>query len=409
MGTNKEKGTQSGRKVAIIFIAVFLSLVLLFGAIVGVILIVRNANAALSFSGTTVSKGVASYLAATFKTEFIAYLSSGGVYAYDDPEFWAEESDDGLTYGDILKSETENYIKNVLVSSYLFDRYSTLSASDKESINKGAEEVLAYKADGNRAKFDELAAPMGFNYDDFKEATTIVYKAERAMTVMYGNGGEILKGADYYDECDEYFENYSHVKLLFIRTEDEIIRDDNGNFMYDGENNLLTRTLEESEKATRNKHVGQLRDAIEALKNNTDGQITADFFENYFEYYSYYPQYEELGFYLADSSSFTSSFRKTYPTVVDKALSMSVGEFSEVEFDGGVCFIYKYPNTEYDYMRGSTNMFLEAFFEDFYIDTATYLQKKVLDEYRDEVVVNELFYEIDIINLPYNSNLFVRA
>ena len=133
-------------------VVITVALALLFGAVMGIILAVRNARAVVSYGGVRMDKGVASYLAATYKDIYIKKLIDNQIYAYDHEEFWKEEYEEGVTFGELLRSETENYIRSVAVGAYLFDRYSTLSREEKKNIRDAAEAVLSDKAGGDRTR-----------------------------------------------------------------------------------------------------------------------------------------------------------------------------------------------------------------------------------------------------------------
>ena len=73
-------------------VAVSLCLVLLFGIILGTVLMVKSANAYVSLDGITFDKGVCSYFASSYKTEYIANLKRQGVNASDTAGFWARKT-----------------------------------------------------------------------------------------------------------------------------------------------------------------------------------------------------------------------------------------------------------------------------------------------------------------------------
>jgi len=153
---NKSDSTRV-RKIIPIIIGSLLALAILFGAVLGTVALVREANSVVSYNGITVSRGVASYLASTYKATFISSLRSTGVIVSDAQFFWNKvaEGYEDTTYGDLLRRDGEKYIRGVLVRAYLFDRYSSLDSSAREWIDTNVKEILDYKADGSIKKFNE--------------------------------------------------------------------------------------------------------------------------------------------------------------------------------------------------------------------------------------------------------------
>ena len=178
---NQIKSTRV-RKIIPIVICSLLAAVLILGAAIGVASAIREASSVVSYSGVTVDRGVASYLISTYKSTYISSLRASGIFVTDAPFFWERvaEGYEDTTYGDLLRQECEKYVRSVAVCAYLFDRYSSLNSAAREWIDKNVKEVLEYKAEGSVKKFNELSSEMGFDYDDFREATELLYKAETA-------------------------------------------------------------------------------------------------------------------------------------------------------------------------------------------------------------------------------------
>ena len=265
--TNKSTGKS---KVVVFFVGGFLALVLIFGMVLGSIAIVKNAGAVVSYEGVTMDKEVASFFLSRFKVEYLSSLLSGGYELADDTEeFWASEYSEGVTHGERYEQMAEKYLKEIVVSTYLFDRYASLDSSDKEKIRKTAQEILTYHADGDETIFNSSVQKYGFSYDSFLDAVEMLYKSNRAFTVIYGTDGSRI--ATDTVACEDYLQEYSHVKLLFIRTESKLTTD------VSGAQEIVP--LDEEEKAERQRRLAELRAAMDAYKNDADGQMTPESFE----------------------------------------------------------------------------------------------------------------------------------
>ena len=158
----KEKTKIDTKKLIPIIVAAMLALIVLFGVVLGIIALVREVNAVVSYNGVTLTEGVTAYLASTFKQSYLLHLNREGYDAMDTEVFWESEDMDGVVFGDSLRRECETYIRNITAAAYLFDLYGSLSSEAKAEINKGVAEVLDYKADGSVKKFNEMSKDMGF-------------------------------------------------------------------------------------------------------------------------------------------------------------------------------------------------------------------------------------------------------
>lgn len=400
------------KKIIPIVVISLLVLVILLGIVFGVMALIREAGAVVSYGGVTVSPGVAGYLISTYKTTHIENLKrelvGTGIQFMDTEVFWAETKPEGdITFGDELKAECEAYVRSTVVCAYLFDRVATLTAADRETINTGITEVLDIKAGGSVGKFNEMSEAMGFNFEDFKAATELLYKAERAKTAIYGVDGKNLMASSNVSLCEKYLSSMSHVKLLFIRTEDRFTYDEEGNRVTENGIDKLV-PLSDEEKAARAEDIALIKKMIENIKTGEGTEMSPEAFDTWYTYrenmYNDDPKNASLGYYFGDLSSYTAEFSKAYPTVVKEALAMELGEYSMVETSSGVCFIYKYEPVKYAY----TVTALEHFFTDFYIDAASYHLAASVEELATEVAVKDGFFEIDPRDIKYNSIFKLR-
>ena len=399
----KTKGALSSsersKKVFLIFTAAFLGCLLLVGTVFGTVGIVKSSRAVMKYKNVYLNDGAASYLATSYKYDFMKMLGRSGVDCYDSEFFWESEAEDGKTYGDLLAESTEKYLCRVIVGSYLFDRNTRLSKDDKAVIEKAVDEVLAYRAGGNVDTFNEMAKDMGFTYRDFKRAAEMLYKYEMAESVIFGYDGASLESGGFSAECEAYFESaYSRVKLMFIRTEGEYATDpETGEQVYS-----------EFDDATKAK-IQEKIEHIRALIANAEGDILGEQMnEEAFDWYvqNNYPTgsiNDIEGYYFSADSSYTKEFSADAPEVVRLAFSTEVGHYAECEVDIGVCFIYKCELETGAYGR----IGLAHFFADFYENASSYVYSVSLDAYASDVNIKDKYNSYAIVSKPYNQELAV--
>lgn len=404
--TKKDK-KMSKKKLLITIVCIFLAVVLIFGATLGIILGIRNAKALVRLKSVRISEGEAYFLLAKYKRDFLIKHHS-----YGSDEFWEKQYDEKRTYADLLREESERYLREIAIRCYLFDTLFDFEGIDEIEAKRAVIEILNYRSEGSIEKFDSTAAAYGFTYEDFSSAAILLYKAEAVQSRVFGSDGSGVLSSEFKSDCDEYFENYSHVKLLFIRTEDKFELDENGNRVVDEETGYDKLVeLSEAEKAERAATVSEIRAKIEAKKNNTAGVKMS---REHFDYLLSAvgegdPSRNTTGYYFSPYSDFSADF-VTNPdgttsedrlAIVKEAITMQSGSFSECAFDGGVCFIYKYENT-----AGAYTDTEDACFSDFASLAATAAFSKMVSELYEDVKIKERYYEIDLVALP-GDNPFV--
>ncbi len=389
------------RRPLIIFTAVFLGIVLVFAVVFGTIAIVRNSRAVLKYKNKTMSVGVARYLSASYKYDYLADYEPG-VEKADTPEFWASAAPDGRTYGEILTEKTEKYLKAVLVANYLFDQYTEFTEYHETNVKRHVNEMITYRADGSEEEFNRLASPSGFDIDDYREAMEMVYKYELTKTVIFGYDGDSLQQGEYTAECEWMLSGYTHVMLYFIRTDVQYVVDpDTG-----------LQTLVELDAAGRNSQLEKIeyvRTLIDGAVNDGDVQMTPAYFaqEALGELEFYGSGETAVHYYFREGVDFTEWYMMAEGDVdagngtriVNTALSMQVGEYAEVETDFGVCFIYRDNVESGAYLNSS----YEDFFSDFYSKLSAEIYIRELDKYIADVEKRNKFSDIDIIGTPYTE------
>ena len=414
MTKENAKEKMSKNKILLIIVCIFVSVVLIFGATFGIIIGVRNIKTFISYGSVRIDEGEARFLAAYYKLLFMSNYKISKE-SKDNAEFWASEYENGVTYGEILASEVETYIKDLLVKNYLFDRFSEMSFEDELNVREAAREVLSYRADGSEEKFNEIYAQLGFTYDDFVSAAELIYKADSVFERIYGSDGANVKTMT--EICSSFYtEHYSAVKLLFIRTETDYVYED-GKRVTDENGNDLLEELSESEKQKRAALIEEIRTLIKAYEDKSgDVRMTPEEFTNYISKHGDGGENKTAGFYFsALGSAFTDEFRTNEDgsvneqrnAIVDSAISMNALSYKELTYSGGVCFIYKYPTSS-----GSTAPYTDTSaggcFADFYRLAAEDNYSETISELRADAKVKDKFYKIEISALPI-KNMFMPS
>ena len=399
----KSKEPQKVRKnrFLIIFVCIFVSVVLLAGAVVGIIAGVRQAKSAVSFRGINMDSEVASFFVTQYKYNHMKLLRANGIECSDTPAFWAQSFTDGKTYGEHLSESAKNYVAQITVMNYLYDRYAKLSSADKEAIETAVEETLSFKADGSKRLFNEAVLKYGFSYSSFVTAAKMLYKANFAQSIVFGADGSNLKNLSdemkKYISVEQYLSEYSHVKLLFIRTENTFVLNENGERVEEN-GGYKIRTLTEEEKQERQALIAEIRGYIAAIGTGEDAMGETMFNQYLSKHDEGSRDMRDSGYYFHTSSEYTKIFKGEHEDIINKSLELSVGEFGEAEYEHGVCFIYKYETSTKDF---DTEV-LKGCFSDFYLDMSDVLMKKINDEFASLIKFSDRFKNIDVLALPYN-------
>ncbi len=401
----KDKKAKSRKNPLILFISIAIAVIVVLGIVLGTVAIVRNARAVVKYKNVSIDRGVLNYLAATFKSSYITYLTRQGIDAFDSELFWNSEATEGVTYLDLLERETLAYVKGQVAGAYLFDRVSGLTGAQKRAVKKSCEDFLDINYGGSEERFNAEAEKMGFDYEDMYEATLLLYKNAIAISTIYGSAGATLRESGSTADLEYVLSQYSHVGVLIIRNETEYLVDSEGNrVVADGKDQVYQ--LSDAEKAEREADVLRIRELINGYENDLDEQMSEVAFKNYLTKYDYGYQYDSTGYYFSPMSEYSTLFAEyESEDIVKTALEMKVGEYKELELDFGTCFIYRYKCESGAYLNSS----ISEFFTDFYADGAVYLFNKATLDLSGEVTVKDEFYDIDLAKLPYNWELVVKV
>ena len=311
--TMKDNPKENAKKknFLLIFVAAFAAVVLAFGIALGIVSGVKKSKTVVSFGGLMMDGEVTSFFVSQYKYSFMNMLSaSGHKNVEDSPGFWNKDAGNGKTYGELLRESTKEYLAQVLVTNYLYNRYKSLTSADKELISTAVRETVTYKADGSKDAFNKAVSEFGFSYSSYKTAASMMYKAMFAKSLVCGDGGANLK--DEREIVEEYLSEYTHVKLLFIRTETTFVLDSDGNRVVENDGTYATRDLTDSEKTERQQLISEIRGYIENAKNEQNNAMGAEMFDWYLKNNDEGDvKSHDYGYYFHESSGFSNG--KKYP------------------------------------------------------------------------------------------------
>ena len=405
----KESATEKkiDRKL-LIFICIFMSTVLVAGVIFGTVFAVRNANAVLEYNGVRMTRGVANYFSSYAKALYLNTELSDVEGAEDTAEFWNSPEMGTKTYGEGMIEYVREYLAGIVVGCYLYDSAARLDSEARATIKSNVKNRLLYIADGSKKAFNERVEPYGFDYEDFYDATEMMYKVSMAPYVLYGADASALR-SDSVAVNDFYNSAYRRVKLLFIRTESDfnLITDEDGNEVRetnsDGTDKLFDLTP--AEKAEREADIASIKQAIVNFENGEGDQMSLDSFNYYLgKYKATNMHLDSAGEYYSAESEYTGRAYQEFPEVVLKSLYIAKNSFATVEIeDFGYCFIYR---TELEAGAYADND-KDGPFSDFYSDLSSYTYRRELAERVGDVSIRDKFEKIDLITLPANGVLTV--
>ena len=376
-----------------------LSAALLFGAVFATINIIKSANAVAYYGDTMIDRGEMNYLSSYYKFLFMKELRlTDGISPYDTAEFWERTDKSGVKYGDRLKAGFEEYIRALLSAVAIYDSTLTFSGEEKAAHEKACLEVLEYGANGSVDTFNTEAGLMSFDYNDFKSASILLYKANMAKEALFGKDGAnlILQSS----LCEEYLATYSRVELIFIRLEDKFVLDENGEFTYNSDGEVITEPLTYSEIAEREEKIATIDTLI------AEGRMSPESFAYYREGTDGDASMNSTGYYLNPYAETSAELEAEFPEITSAAFNMQVGEYRKVYCAaiGGVCYVYRTECAAGAY-ASTTN----PFFSDFYSDAADYLFPKTLKDLMLNVVFKDSFDSEFILSQPRNNKYYVKS
>jgi len=384
-----------------IFVCIFLAVLIIFGAVFGIINAYKHSNSVAYGEGVYISRGEANYFASIFKVTYMGILNSKQISGVEDTEeFWSRKSESGESFGVLLERGFKSYLSEIIAGNILFDSYSELSGRDESVIEDTIERVVVDRAGGTVESFNKEAEKYGFDYDDFCSAVVLQYKYEMARVAIYGSDGTRLDGS----LADEFLKKYTRVSLAFIRTDYERELDERtGEYVY--------TEMDSVERERRMAEIERFKGYVDNIKLGSGEIMTAATFR---EIVNDYEGDSTVDFYFYDGSSETEMFAEDFEEVVDKSLELGIGEFGYAECNAeatanyrgfkGYCFIYRTEIAGRPYADEEN-----TFFSDFYELASRYYYATNLAEYMKDAEFTDLYDELTPVLIPKNNRICIMA
>ena len=391
-------------KLLLTIVGGVLAAAILLVGIFGTVAAVRSSRAVYRYRGENVSVGEYAYFASVVKRSFLVeYASVSG--ASDTASFFdSADPESGKTYGELYLSMLDEYVRSLLVASYLYDTSIGMTREDRRAVRDAADAILYDRTGGDEDAFNDACARYGFTYDDFCSAAELVYKSRRLRSVILGVDGEGIAAME--SVCDEFFQTqYRRVRLLFIRTESVFLYDEAGERIPDEDTGMdATRALTEAEREERLSDIAVLKEAYENYLSGENGQMNEIMLSAYLEKYARDDSAEraESGYYFAQGEGFTSEIASILPEVVNVSLQMEMDSYKIVECTEGefvgTCILWRLPLAEGAYADTT----LSDMFTSFYDGAASYYYFTQITELLPLVEEGRRFGELSPLEIPYN-------
>lgn len=192
-------------------VSILIGIILVTGGVLGLAAGIRHARAVVSYEDITVDEGAVIYLASLHKKDYLHEARENVASADDTQEFWQSEKSEGVSWGEDFKASLEEYIRGLVADAHLYSIHHGYTAEDKLAVGEKNDAILLEYAGGSVAEFNEVAEAHGFDYNDFRDAAALIYKAEKARELMPGQLGEeeyerqLAEALDGVDFKEKYY------------------------------------------------------------------------------------------------------------------------------------------------------------------------------------------------------------
>lgn len=362
----------------------------------------------VSYRSLNVDEGTFMYLYSYFRYRIPVVYKSAGVK--DTAAFWNAPYDKEQTNGEYYGKLALQFVYQTIVSARVFDSESSLSSAERKQLKELQEEALTldYKGGGDKKTFNKKASAFGFDYDDFCEATLLLYKASKAKAALYGTTGILAEESD----LNAFLENnYVRIKMIFVRTKDRFVFDESGNYVRDENGNYKTEPLPEEVKIEKEQKISTLLADIEngITEAEFDALITAR--DPYFNDDSSYPA---GGYYFNEHTAYTKAYAKAFGAIsegeadiISTALAMKVGEVRVVQSEYGTHFLYAAKMGEGDYKQTS-GAYADMFTEFYTLAADTLFTELLAKEIQQIKIKNSAFIDaLDFASTKPNKDLWI--
>ncbi len=282
-----------------------------------------SAPVAISFGSTEITANMFNYWMSTYKA---VYLYSLLGTTTDNPQLWAMQFTEGITYGDYLGALAASDIATKAVCHELFAEYALeLTDEDTKTIEDHIEKITT--ATGGKAQLNSALSAFGVNIDILRQINIFDAKVAKLQEHLYGEDG-IQKATE--EELDKFFkENYYRAKYIFISTKFEYERDENGEVLIDEEQGTYKTRELTSDEITAKKALAEELDQKVKDGEDFDALVLEHSMDLGLQTFT-------DGYYFMTTSAYVTQ------EIINEVASMSVGETKTVTNDNGTWIVRRY-------------------------------------------------------------------
>ena len=207
-----------------------------------------------------ITEAMYSYWLARFKTLFLYTYNN----SKDTASFWNTKVSDDMTYETFITEFVDSYAKKMLVSMKLFDQYNLVFSKTTKSTIEGKIDDLI-DAYGSRSELNSTLAEYGLNINTLKNIYYVQEKADAVSGYLFGASGPY--SVTDTDREEYYEKNYRSVDWIYIYTEKQPKKGDDGGYITDGTGYYVMEELSEEDKAKKAELVAKIKSEIDAGKD----------------------------------------------------------------------------------------------------------------------------------------------
>lgn len=283
-----------------------------------------------SYGKYGITEAMYEYWLSYYKARFYASLSDYGLTDDGNGSVWDKSPDGGKTLGEQVKDHVDELIRQLLVSSVIYDeRGFGEDAETKKLLDDAVDGFLSDEitAAGSRAELNRDLSQVGCNIDTLRRIFEFEARSMIVADRLFGEGGEY---AVTDAEREEYYQsNYHRVKHVMINDSYKYVLDDKGSpkvDIYTGR--YITEELTEGEAAEK-------RELAESVyRRASDGENFEDLIEEY---------NEDAGMEAYTEGYFVSPGSTVDPAYLSAAITMKTDEVRLQKTSYGLMIMKKYP------------------------------------------------------------------
>lgn len=311
--------------------------------------------AVMTLEDEKITENTYKYWVCSYKADFLN--------TYDDmkntEEFWNSPLLEDVTAEEYFSGLVEDYVKNSLVSMYLFDELGLrLTSDDRENAENIVNDLCDYSG-GDREAFDGMLSVYGVDSEMLVE----IYLDDFKMTYLYNhvfeNGVLVVDDAAKQNYLEE---NYARIRQIYINN-----AYDSESSYYDSDGNFIMVPLDEE---TQKKQDAKVAEVEKLLSEGAD-------FDSVYEKYSEEKEYKN-GYYLCATTQGLPE------ELVTNSLTASVGDVQQFETIYGYHAFWKMEMDEGAYKNEENADFFEGYADSVY--ESVFLE--YLQSYYDKITVD---------------------